>query len=72
MAVNTPILKRLARRGRLPKNTAGSAWRWLQRAVGMVLVLFLVLAVLGRTVGLPDGWKQRLIRSFPTADLRWR
>jgi len=69
VAVNTPILKRLARRAGLPKNTAGSAWRWLQRAVGMVLVLFLVLAVLGRTVGLPDGWKQRLIRELSNRGL---
>ena len=57
------------RRTRLPKNTAGSAWRWLQRAVGMVLVLFLVLAVLGRTIGLPDGWKQRLIRELSNRGL---
>jgi hypothetical protein len=64
VAVNTPILKRLARRARLPGNTAGSGWRWLQRAVGMVLVLFLVLAVLGRTVGLPEAWKQRLVREL--------
>ena len=69
MAVNTPILKRLARRARLPQSTAGSAWRWLQRAVGMVLVLFLVLAVLGRTVGLPDGWKQRLVRELANRGL---
>lgn len=69
MAVNTPILKRLARRARLPRNTAGSAWRWLQRAVGMVMVLFLVLAVLGRTVGLPDGWKQRLVRELSNRGL---
>jgi len=30
----------------------------------MVLVLFLALAVLGRTVGLPEEWKQRLIREL--------
>ena len=69
MAVNTPILRRLVRRARLPNNTAGSAWRWLQRAVGMVLVLFLGLAVLGRTIGLPDGWKQRLIRELSNRGL---
>jgi len=69
MAVNTPILKRLARRTGLKKSTAGSALRWLQRAAGMVLVLFLGLAVLGRTVGLPEAWKQRLIRELSTRGL---
>ena len=64
MAVNTPILKRLARRTGLKASTAGSALRWLQRAAGMVLVLFLVLALLGRTVGLPEAWKERLIREL--------
>jgi len=64
MAVNTPILERLARRTRLKKSTAGSALRWLQRAGGMVLGIFLVVAVLGRTLGLPEAWKQRLIREL--------
>jgi|GEM_PF-607500 len=64
MAVNTPILRRLARRAGLKRSTAGSAWRWCQRAGGMMLVLFLVLAVLGRTVGLPEAWKERLIREL--------
>ena len=35
----------------------------------MVLVLFLVLAVLGRTVGLPDAWKQRLLRELSSRGL---
>ncbi|MEY5063423.1 MAG: hypothetical protein RLZZ112_1387, partial [Verrucomicrobiota bacterium] len=69
MAVNTPILKRLAQRTVLRKSTAGSAWRWLQRSVGLVLVLFLLLAVLGRTVGLPEAWKQRLIRELSSRGL---
>lgn len=69
MAVNTPILKRLARRTGLKPSTAGSALRWLQRAGGMVLVLFLVLAVLGRVVGVPSAWKQRLLRELSTRGL---
>ena len=69
MAVNTPILRKLARRTGLKPSTAGSALRWLQRAAGMVLVLFLVLAVLGRTVGLPEAWKQRLIRELASRGL---
>ena len=69
MAVNTPILKKLVRRTGLKPSTAGSALRWLQRAAGMVLVLFLVLAVLGRTVGLPEAWKQRLIRELASRGL---
>ena len=64
MAVNTPILRRLVRRAGLKKSTAGSARRWLQRAAGMVLVLFLGLALLGRTVGLPEAWKERLVREL--------
>jgi len=67
--VNTPILKRLVRRTGLKRSTAGSALRWLQRAAGMVLVLFLVMVVLGRTVGLPEAWKQRLIRELSSRGL---
>lgn len=69
MAVNTPILKRLAERTGWKKSTAGSAWRWLQRAGGMVLVSFLLLAVLGRVVGLPEQWKQRLLRELSSRGL---
>ena len=69
MAVNTPILKRLAQRAGLKRSTAGSAWRWLQRSTGLVLVLFFLLAVLGRTVGLPDAWKQRLIHELSSRGL---
>ena len=69
MAVNTPILNRLIRRRGSRPTTAGSAWRWLQRAVGMVLVLFFALAVLGRTVGLPEGWKLRLIQELSSRGL---
>jgi len=69
MAVNTPILKRLARRTGLKPSTAGSAVRWLQRAVGMVLVLFLGLVLLGRFVGLPEAWKERLIRELSSRGL---
>lgn len=69
MAVNTPILKRLVQRAGWKKNTAGSAWRWLQRAGAMVLVSFLVFAVLGRVVGLPERWKQRLLRELSNRGL---
>ena len=69
MAVNTPILKRLAQRTVLRRSTAGSAWRWLQRSAGLVLVLFFLLAVLGRTLGLPENWKQRLIRELSSRGL---
>ena len=69
MAVNTPILKQLAQRTGLRRSTAGSAWRWLQRSAGLVLVLFFLLAVLGRTVGLPEAWKQRLIRELSSRGL---
>ena len=69
MAVNTPILKRLAQRAGLKRSTAGSAWRWLQRSTGLVLVLFFLLAVLGRTVGLPEAWKERLIRELSSRGL---
>lgn len=69
MAVNTPILKRLARHTGLPQSTAGSAARWLQRAVGMILVMFLGLALLGRFVGLPEAWKQRLIQELSSRGL---
>ena len=69
MAVNTPILKKLAQRAGLKRSTAGSAWRWLQRSTGLVLVLFFLLAVLGRTVGLPEAWKQRLIHELSSRGL---
>jgi len=69
MSVNTPILKRLARTTGLRGSTAGSALRWLQRAGGMVLVLFLVLALLGRLVGLPAPWKHRLLRELASRGL---
>lgn len=69
MAVNTPILKRLVQRAGLKRSTAGSAWRWLQRSTGLVLVLFFLLAILGRTVGLPEAWKQRLIRELSSRGL---
>ena len=69
MPVNTPILKRLARRTGLKRSTAGSALRWLQRAASMVLVLFLVGAVLGRVIGLPAPWKQRLLRELASRGL---
>jgi hypothetical protein len=62
--VNTPILERLAPTNDPKRSTAGSALRWLQRAAGMVLVFFVVLVVLGRTVGLPEAWKARLIREL--------
>jgi len=64
MSVNTPILKRLVHRTGLKGSTAGSALRWLQRAGGMVLGFLLIVVVLGRTVGLPEAWKQRLIREL--------
>ena len=67
--MNTPILKRLARTSGLKRSTAGSALRWLQRAGGMVLVLFLILALLGRLVGLPAPWKQRLLRELASRGL---
>ena len=35
----------------------------------MILVLFFVLAVLGRTVGLPEAWKQRLLRELSSRGL---
>lgn len=69
MAVNTPILKRLAHHAGLKRSTAGSALRWLQRAGGLVLVLFLVLAFLGRIVGLPVAWKERLLRELASRGL---
>ena len=69
MAVNTPILKRLAQRAVLGGSTAGSARRWLQRSAGLVLVLLLLLGILGRTVGLPEAWKQRLIRELSSRGL---
>lgn len=62
--MNTPILERLAPTNDPKRSTAGSALRWLQRAAGMVLVFFVVLVVLGRTVGLPEAWKARLIREL--------
>lgn len=67
--MNTPILARWGRRIGLPRSTSGSGLRWLQRAGAMVLILFLVLAVLGRTVGLPEAWKQRLIRELSSRGL---
>ena len=69
MPVNTPILDRLVRRTGLKRNTAGSALRWLQRAGGMVLALFLALALLGRLVGLPSPWKNRLLRELASRGL---
>ena len=67
--MNTPILDRLAQRTGLKRSTAGSAVRWLRRAGVMVLVLFLVGAVLGRWVGLPAPWKQRLLRELANRGL---
>ena len=67
--MNTPILRKLARRTGLGVSTAGSALRWFQRATGMVLVFFLVLVFLGRTVGLPEAWKERLLRELASRGL---
>ena len=67
--MNTPILDRLAQRTGLKRSTAGSAVRWLRRAGVMVLVLLLVGAVLGRWVGLPAPWKQRLLRELANRGL---
>ena len=69
MPVNTPILGKLPRPKGIRRPTAGSALRWLQRAGGMVLVLFLVLALLGRWVGLPGAWKERLLRELSSRGL---
>ena len=69
MAVNTPILKRWIRTSTRKGSTTGSALRWLQRAGGMVLVLFLILVLLGRWVGLPTPWKARLLRELASRGL---
>ena len=67
--MNTPILGKLPRLPGIRHPTAGSALRWLQRAGGMVVVLFLLLVVLGRVVGLPRVWKDRLLRELSSRGL---
>jgi len=60
--MNTPILRGI--RGRVRPPTTGSARRWLQRAGGMLAVLFVLVALWGRLVGVPRGVKDLLLREF--------
>ena len=50
-------------------STTGSAKRWLQRMGGMVLFFFLVSLLLGRVVGVPGSWKDRLVRELAARGL---
>ena len=69
MAVNTPIFQRLTRHAALKRSTAGSARRWLRRSAALILAVFLLLSALGRVVGLPGAWKQRLIGELSSRGL---
>ena len=60
--MNTPILREIRERIRPP--TSGSALRWLQRALGMIGVLFVASAIWGRVVGVPQGVKNLLVEEF--------
>ena len=60
--MNTPILREIRERIRPP--TTGSALRWLQRALGMMAVLFVASAIWGRVVGVPQGVKNLLVEEF--------
>ena len=59
--MNTPIFGSLRRAVRLRPPTTGSARRWLQRLGGMILFFFVLFLVLGRVVGVPQSWKDRLV-----------
>ena len=60
--MNTPILREIRERIRPP--TTGSALRWLQRALGMLAVLFVASAIWGRVVGVPQGVKNLQVEEF--------
>jgi len=60
--MNTPIFRRIRKKIQPP--TTGSALRWLQRAGWMLLGLFVLISVLGRVVGVPQVWKDRLVREL--------
>jgi len=60
--MNTPILREI--RERIRPSTSGSALRWLQRALGMIGVLFVFSAIWGRVVGVPQGVKDLLVEEF--------
>jgi hypothetical protein len=60
--MNTPILREIRERIRPP--TSGSALRWLQRALGMIGILFVASAIWGRVVGVPQGVKNLLVEEF--------
>jgi len=66
--MNTPIFREIRERIRPP--TTGSALRWLQRAGGMLGVLFVVAAVWGRLVGVPRGVKDLLMQEFALRGLQ--
>ena len=67
--MNTPILGTLRQAVRIRPPTTGSARRWLQRMGGMVVFVFVVSLLLGRVVGVPRGWKDRLVRELASRGL---
>ena len=69
MAVNTPILRRGPRPADGWRATGGSLRRWIRRAGAMVFCLFLLTALLGRVLGLPESWKTRLLQELANRGL---
>jgi len=67
--MNTPIFGSLRKAVRLRPPTTGSARRWLQRMGGMVLFFFMVSLLVGRVVGVPQAWKDRLVRELASRGL---
>ena len=67
--MNTPILGTLRKAVRIRPPTTGSARRWLQRMGGMMVFVFVVSLLLGRVVGVPQGWKDRLVRELASRGL---
>lgn len=67
--MNTPIFGTFQKAVRIRPNTTGSARRWLQRMGGLVLFFFVLFLVLGRVVGVPRAWKDRLVRELASRGL---
>ena len=67
--MNTPIFGTLRKVVRLRPPTTGSARRWLQRMGGLVLFFFLLSLLLGRLVGVPGTWKDRLVKELASRGL---
>ncbi|NBQ55377.1 MAG: hypothetical protein EBU36_01770, partial [Verrucomicrobia bacterium] len=67
--MNTPIFGTLRKAVRLRPPTTGSVRRWLQRLAGMILFFFLASLLLGRVVGVPQAWKDRLVRELASRGL---